>query len=197
MTRRFKTTWTAPAALFFIVSAVFLSPEAAKADDPTLPVRQVMAVAGLTDPKIEPPLEDGYFNDVYLETIYSKSFANVYRMARYGDELGDNQGYLLGFDVVVGGQDSCPLKDGRFEVLPQKGQVIPIAVYFDAVSCWGWTPDLKTPNTIFHVIREDDRFVIDDFWSDEYNGGDAATSIKRQFADLAKGQIDFFRTNEW
>lgn len=169
----------------------------ALANDATDPVRAVMAVAGWHG-EGQPSVEaQDYFDEKLLGTIYSASFVEVYRLAQKVDELQDGQGYMTGYDVVIGGQDSCPLKDVRFETRPPVGAAIPVAVYFDAMSCFGQKPDLKEPNTIFHVIEQDGRYVIDNFWNRDYAGGKAETSVKAEYAALTHAYLDFLVTGSW
>lgn len=104
------------------------------AADPADPVKTLMVVAGWTGegaPKVE---AQDYFDETLLASIYSASFVEVYRIAQQVDELSDGQGYMTGYDVVIGGQDSCPLKDVRIETRPAVGVFTPVAVYLDAVS---------------------------------------------------------------
>jgi hypothetical protein len=169
----------------------------ASAADPTDPVKTVMGVAGWTDEGATAVEANGYFDEPLLETIYSTSFVEVYRLAQKVDELQDGQGYMTGYDVVIGGQDSCPLKDVRFETRAAVEAVTPVAVYFDAVSCFGHTPNLKEPNTIFHVIQQDGRYVIDNFWNHDYEAGKIETSVKAEYAGLTHAYLDFLVTGSW
>ncbi|MDZ7874226.1 MAG: hypothetical protein U5N27_14480 [Rhizobium sp.] len=167
------------------------------AADPLEPVRIVMSIAGWKDkdaPKVE---ASGYFDDRLLGTIYSASFVDVYRLAEKTDALQDGSGYMLGYDVVIGGQDSCELKDVRIEARPERDGVTPVDVYFDAVSCFGHAPDLSVPQTVFHVIEEDGRYVIDNLWSDSDREGALESSVKAQFAAMTKAYLDFRLTGSW
>lgn len=180
------------AAVFACVSAT-----AAHAGDPRDPVRIVMAVAGWKDKDAPETTASGYFDDGLLSTIYSASFVDVYRLAQRTDELQDGAGYMLGYDVVIGGQDNCALKDVRIEARPSKNGVTPVDVYFDASSCFGHTPDLTRPQTVFHVVEEEGRPVIDNIWSEDYRDGALDSSIKAQFAAMTKAYLDFRLTGSW
>ncbi|MDH4439340.1 MAG: hypothetical protein QE284_03045 [Rhizobium sp.] len=185
--------------LFPVILALapILLAEPAFASDPTDPVKTVMAVAGWTDEGATTVEANGYFDETLLASIYSLSFVEVYRLAQKVDELRDGQGYMTGYDEVIGGQDSCPLKDVRFETLPAVGAVTPVAVYLDGVSCFGQTPNLKEPNTIFHVIQQDGRYVIDNFWNHGYEAGKIDTSVKAEYAGLTHAYLDFLVTGSW
>ena len=167
------------------------------AADPLEPVRIVMSIAGWKDkdaPKVE---ASGYFDDRLLATIYSASFVDVYRLAEKTDALQDGSGYMLGYDVVIGGQDSCELKDVRIEARAERDGVTPVDVYFDAVSCFGHAPDLSRPQTVFHVVEEDGRYVIDNLWSDSDREGALESSVKAEFAAMTKAYLDFRLTGSW
>ncbi|MGE8104250.1 hypothetical protein ACQKP1_11245 [Allorhizobium sp. NPDC080224] len=187
-----------PIAITAVAAAVALFPaRAVLAADPLEPVRIVMSVAGWKDkdaPKVE---ASGYFDDRLLGTIYSASFADIYGLAEKTDELQDGSGYMLGYDEVIGGQDSCELKDVRLEARPEKDGVTPVNVYFDAISCFGHSPDLSQPQTVFHVIEEDGRYIIDNLWSEDYREGAVESSVKAQFAAMAKAFLDFRLTGSW
>ncbi|SIQ95870.1 hypothetical protein SAMN05880561_106177 [Rhizobium sp. RU33A] len=161
------------------------------------PVKIVMSAAGWKDkdaPKVE---ASGYFDDRLLATIYSASFVDIYRLAEKKDALQDSSGYMLGYDVVIGGQDSCELKDVRIEARPARDGVTPVNVYFDAVSCFGHAPDLSRPQTVFHVVEEDGRYVIDNLWNDSDREGALESSVKAQFAAMIKAYLDFRLTGSW
>lgn len=187
-----------PIAITAVAAAVALFPATAVfAADPLEPVRIVMSVAGWKDkdaPKVE---ASGYFDDRLLGTIYSASFADIYHLAEKTDELQDGSGYMLGYDEVIGGQDSCELKDVRLEAWQEKDGVTPVNVYFDAISCFGHSPDLSQPQTVFHVIEEDGRYVIDNLWSEDYREGAVESSVKAQFAAMTKAFLDFRLTGSW
>lgn len=167
------------------------------ASDPRDPVRIVLAVAGWKDKEAAEIAASGYFDDGLLSTIYSASFVDVYRLAQRTDELQDGAGYMLGHDVVIGGQDHCALKDVRIEARPSENSVTPLDVYFDAVSCFGHAPDLTRPQAVSHVVEEEGRPVIDNIWSEDYRDGALDSSVKAQFAALTKAYLDFRLTGSW
>jgi hypothetical protein len=172
-------------------------PATGQAADPLDPVKAVMSVAGWNDASAPKVSANGYFDDSLLSSIYSASFADIYRLADKTDELQDGSGYMLGYDVVIGGQDSCELKDVRIALRGAKESVSVVDVYFDAVSCFGHAVDLTTPQTVFHVIEEDGRFVIDNLWNDDYGDGAVESSVKAQFVAMTEAYLQFRLTGAW
>lgn len=165
--------------------------------DAAYPVKVLMSVAGWKGADAPAVNANDYFDDSLLSTIYSQSFVEVYRLAQKTDELQDGSGYMTGYDVVIGGQDSCELKDVRIEAAQKSGNVTPVSVYFDATSCFGQKPDMSKPKIVFHVIEEDGRSVIDNFWNRDYQGGDVSTSVKNEYADLTRDYLTFRVTGSW
>ncbi|MFN7011791.1 MAG: hypothetical protein ACK4PN_17355 [Allorhizobium sp.] len=163
----------------------------AEAAEPQDPVVTLMKVADGIEGNSE---ATGYFDDVLLQSIYSQSFAQIYRMAALGDELLDMQGEMTGQDEVVVSQDPCEMKDLKIVAGKPKGEVIPVEVFFDVSSCWGHKPDMTTPALHFHVTEEDGRYVIDNFWNSDYQDGRLETSVKARFADLVKSDVQLMLT---
>lgn len=159
----------------------------AKAAEPKDPVVTLMAVNDGVEGNSE---ATGSFDDMLLDTIYSQAFARIYRMAALSDELLDQQGYLTGQDEVVPSQDPCEMKDLKIVEGKPVGEVWPVEVFYDVSSCWGNPVDMSKPALHFQVVRENDRYVIDNFWNEGYDGGRLETSVKTRFADLVKDNVD-------
>ncbi|NKN36552.1 hypothetical protein HFC70_09300 [Agrobacterium sp. a22-2] len=167
--------------------AFFLAGGVVQAAEPQDPVVTLMKVADGIEGNSE---ATDYYDEVLLTSIYSRSFARIYRMAALGDDLLDLQGVMTGQDEVVVSQDPCPMRDLKIVAGKPKEDVVPVAVYFDVSSCWGNKPDMAQPALSFHVIKEDGRYVIDNFWNSDYQDGRLETSVKVKYADLAKSEID-------
>ncbi len=164
---------------------------AAEAAEPQDPVVTLMKVADGIEGNSE---ATGYYDEILLQSIYSQSFAQIYRMAALGDELLDLQGEMTGQDEVVVSQDPCEMKDLKIVAGKPKGAVTPVEVFFDVSSCWGNKPDMTKPALYFHVIEEDGRYVIDNFWNSDYEDGRLETSVKARFADLVKSDVQLMLT---
>ena len=170
-----------------LLLATSLVAGAAQAGEPQDPVVALMKVADGIEGN---SAASDYFDEMLLTSIYSRSFAQIYRMAALGDELLDMQGFMTGQDEVVVSQDPCEMKDLRIVTGKPTGDRVPVDVYFDVSSCWGQKPDMKEPALRFHVIQEDGRYVIDNFWNADYQDGRLETSVKARYADLVRSDID-------
>lgn len=159
----------------------------AMADEPVDPVIALMKVADGIEGNSE---ATGYYDEVLLQSIYSQSFVQIYRMAALSDALLDMQGEMTGQDEVVVSQDPCEMKNLKIVAAKRKGVVVRVEVFFDVSSCWGNKPDMTVPALHVHVIQENGRYVIDNFWNDDYRDGRLETSVKARFADLVKSDVD-------
>lgn len=159
----------------------------AEAGQPQDPVVTLMKVADGIEGNSE---ATDYFDEVLLNSIYTKSFSQVYRMAALSDQLLDLQGVMTGQDEVVVSQDPCEMKDLKIVAGKAKDAVVPVEVFFDVSSCWGHKPDMTQPALRFHVVEQDGRYVIDNFWNSDYQNGDPETSVKARFASLVKDNVD-------
>lgn len=181
-------------AVFLTATLLVASVTSAFANEPRDPVVALMAVADGIEGNSE---ASDYFDEVLLTSIYSASFAQVYRMAVLGDQLLDLQGEMTGQDEVVVSQDPCEMKDLKIVPRPAKDKVTPVDVYFDVSSCWGNDPHLDQPSLTVHVVSENGRYVIDNFWNSDYDGGRLETSVKAKFAALAKQYVDDMLTSRF
>ncbi|HLP70535.1 MAG TPA: hypothetical protein VK181_23765 [Rhizobium sp.] len=181
-------------AAAFSMALLVASAGAAFANEPQDPVAALMAVADGIEGNSE---ASDYFDEVLLTSIYSASFAAVYRMAALGDQLLDLQGEMTGQDEVVVSQDPCEMEELKIVPRPAKDKVTPVDVYFDVSSCWGNDPHLDRPSLTVHVISENGRYVIDNFWNSDYDGGRPETSVKAKFAALAKRYVDDMLTSRF
>jgi hypothetical protein len=165
-------------------SAVFTPQKAAGG-----PMELLKAAAGASEDvaaTTRPDEQDSdYFSEDRLARLYTRSFVNAYRAAWTKQEAGENGGYLLGADPIVGGQDSCPFKDLSIEVMKPQSIYVYVVARFRASYCFGNPSDEKRVTTVnFSTILEHGTFKIDDILHLE--GNKVVSSLKGDLDALAK-----------
>jgi len=133
----------------------------AEAADPAAPVKEIMQEAVKGWAEEAQPGED-YFSVARLGRIYSQDFAMTYREAAKfpAYDEGDSP---FDYDVIVGGQDSCAIKDLSVTEGPETGGKSDVTVTFDNTHCVGERgADWKPSELHFIVIEESGHPVIDD-----------------------------------
>jgi hypothetical protein len=129
--------------------------------------------------------DSDYFSEKRLARLYTQSFVNAYRAAWTKQEAGENGGYLLGADPIVGGQDSCPFKDLTVETMDPQFIYVYVVARFRASYCFGNPGDDKRVTTVnFVTILEDGVFKIDDIL--HLDGDKVISSVKGDLTELAK-----------
>ena len=142
---------------YLLVALAFLVPGAACADEPvdTVDVVMKMAEHNSSDPGEGKFVQEEYFSANMLLRFFSKDFNIAYgeaflRANAKRDEL------LIDWDPIIGGQDSCPLKDVAYGKPREKGARIDITVTFKAAHCFG---DAVEPTPVskvtFTLVKEE------------------------------------------
>ncbi|MCD2182053.1 hypothetical protein OCK02_14455 [Rhizobium sp. TRM96647] len=171
-----------------LAATLVVLPSFALAADATAPVREIMETvtknwADVADDNNDPPPYVDYFNDEFLQRLYSKDFVGKYReAAKYpAYEDGDSP---FDYDVIAMGQDGCSLKDLKIEAQPPVGGVTMVRTTFDNTHCFGERePDWKPAEVDFNVVEEDGKAVIDDILRPQ--DGDPG-SLKTEMQAIAK-----------
>ncbi|GLR51893.1 hypothetical protein KYK30_04650 [Shinella yambaruensis] len=175
---------------FGLVALALLLPVSVAAADFKAPVSEVMAAATVnwqdlgedTDTDTPPPYTD-YFSEDFLKRLYSKDFVAKYKAAAKFPAYDDGDS-PFDYDPVIGGQDSCALKD----VTTTEGQLAngaeDVTVTFDNSHCFGERPAGWQPETlVFKMIEEDGRAVIDDIERPSFEEG---ASLKKEMVEIAE-----------
>lgn len=169
-------------------AALVLLPSVAFAADTTAPVREIMTTATsnwveLADDNDNPPDYVDYFNDEFLQRLYSKDFVAKYREAAKYPAYED-AGSPFDYDVIAMGQDGCSIKDLKIEAAPVTDGIATVKTTFDNTHCFGErAPDWKPAEVDFKVVEEDGRPVIDDILRPQ--DGDPG-SVKAELLEIAK-----------
>lgn len=102
-----------------------------------------------------------------------------------GDEDGISP---FDYDVIVNGQDACPLQDLSIESGQPVNNATEVTVKFKAATCMEGAPNKDDFTTVrFEVIEENGKSVIDDIMV-HGEGGLGPTSLKEIMVLIARGQ---------
>lgn len=132
---------------------------AASAEDP---VREIMRIAeARLDGRSEP---QDYFEGERLTRHFSKRFVAAYQDASRFPAYDDGSGNPFDYDVIINGQDGCPLEDVEIRNAGDNAGVTTVVASFHL---WRCVPaDAAEYNSLtevrFDVVSEDGRPVIDD-----------------------------------
>ena len=140
-----------------LAALAFLIPGAACADEPvdTVGVLMKMAEHNSADPADGKYVLEEYFSTNMLLRHFSKDFNTAYGEA-FLRANGKRHELLIDWDPIVGGQDSCPLKDVAYGEPRQANGKIDLTVSFKAAHCFG---DAVEPSPVtkvtFTLVREE------------------------------------------
>jgi hypothetical protein len=175
-----------PAAAFFAAVLTVLSAGgAAWAADVTQPVKTIMDATVSNWLGGDSEWED-IFDDAKLEHDYSKDFVAKYQAAAQFPAADDGIS-PFDYDVIVGGQDSCPLEDVNITPQPAAGPMTEVVATFKKSTCMGSDADYqKTTAVRFKVIEEAGRPVIDDIVTMDDSGH--SNSLKAVMQEIVRQQ---------
>jgi hypothetical protein len=158
-------------ALVFVLSLSLAAIAEAEADvDAVAPVRMVMDATVANWAGGDSEWQD-IFDDSKLPQLYSKDFIEKYRAAAKFPAVDDDGISPFDFDVVVGGQDACPLEDLTITPQPAADGVTEVVARFKKSTCMGTGAEYQTyTNVRFQVIVEGAKPVIDDILTVDDDG---------------------------
>lgn len=172
-----------PIALLFMVSLAF--PVGSQAADIPHPVQEIMdaTVSNWAG-------EDSDWIDIFapekLGQLYSKDFVAKYEEAAKHPAVDDGIS-PFDYDVIVGGQDACPLEDIKMTPQRAAGGQDEIVVSFRAMAC-AEGEEAKAVSTVrFELVTEDGKPVVDDIMLEDAETK-ATSSLKATMDDIAKEQ---------
>ncbi|NNH59589.1 hypothetical protein HLI01_22900 [Rhizobium laguerreae] len=126
------------------------------------------------------------FDASRLDHLYSRDFVAKYQAAAQFPAIDDGIS-PFDYDVIVNGQDACPLEDLTMAAAPVVDGVAEVAVRFKKSACSD-APDAKDYTTVhFLVVEEGGKPVIDDIVTENIET-QARDSLKATLALIAKGQ---------
>ncbi len=124
------------------------------------------------------------FSQELLGSNYSRDFAEKYRAAsKFPAFEGSDSPF--DYDVIVNGQDGCPLQEISMVPAAPKDGVTDVDVKFKNTTCFGPEPEYQQFRELhFSVITEAGREVVDDIHPEVDEG--KFGSVKADMVEIAK-----------
>ncbi|WP_431674411.1 hypothetical protein [Rhizobium leguminosarum] len=127
------------------------------------------------------------FDASRLDHLYSRDFVAKYQAAAEFPAIDDDGISPFDYDVIVNGQDACPLEDLTMAAAPVVDGVAEVTVRFKKSACSD-AADAKDYTTVhFQVVEEGGKTVIGDIVTENIET-QARDSLKATMALIAKGQ---------
>jgi hypothetical protein len=176
----------AAAALLAVFLPLSLSVGPAAAADVTTPVKQVMDATVSNWAGGDSDWQD-IFDESKLDERYSKDLIAKYKAAAQFPAADEDGISPFDYDVIVGGQDACPLQDLNIASQAPKEGTTEVVVTFKSLACQGSDAASQAVTTVrFEVIQEAGKPVIDDIITVDEGG--QSNSLKSVMQDIVKQQ---------
>lgn len=168
----------------FLCFSSCLASGVALAGDPAVPVREVMDATTTNWQEGDHEFQD-LFDEPRLGRLYSKDFVEKYRAAAKFPAYDEGTS-PFDYDVIVNGQDGCPLQDTAIAVKGPKDGATEVDATFKNMSCAGTEPEYQKVSTVkFLVVEEGGKPVIDDILTENFDDGNFS-SLKGIMVEIAK-----------
>lgn len=169
-----------------VIASLIAFSDAAHAADATAPVQEIMDATKRNWADNNSDWTD-IFDASRLDRLYSKDFVARYQAAAQFPAVDDDGISPFDYDVIVNGQDACPLEDLTMAAAPPVNGTTEVTVRFRKSACSD-APDAKDYTTVrFEVVEEAGRPVIDDIVTENIET-QGHNSLKATMALIAKGQ---------
>ena len=157
----------AAAAFLALLLSVSLAPAAS---DAVAPVKTVMDETVANWAGGDSEWQD-IFDESKLTQLYSKDLVEKYRAAAKFPAVDDDGISPFDFDVIVGGQDSCPLENLTITPQPPANGITEVVARFKKSTCMGPDAAFQADTVVrFEVMEEDGKPVIDDILTVDEDG---------------------------
>lgn len=170
-----------------LVVGLLAGPQISIAADMTPPVKEIMDAtvknwAGGDSDWID------IFDESKLNDRYSKDFITKYQAAAQNPAVDEDGISPFDYDVIVNGEDACPLEGLSIVPQPTNGATTEVIVKFKTFTCMEGVPDAQAETMVrFEVIEEGGKPVVDDIITQGDNG-QAPNSLKQTMVAIAKGE---------
>jgi hypothetical protein len=176
----------AAAALLAVFLSLSLSAVPAAAADVTTPVKEVMDATVSNWAGGDSDWQD-IFDESKLDERYSKDLITKYKAAAQFPAADEDGISPFDYDVIVGGQDACPLQDLNIAAQAPKSETTEVVATFKTLACQGSDANSQAVTTVrFEVIQEAGKPVIDDIVTVDEGG--QSNSLKSVMQDIVKQQ---------
>jgi hypothetical protein len=170
-----------------LVAALSVAPGLSLAADATAPVKEI-----IDDTKKNWASDVSDWIDIFqesmLDRLYSKDFGDKYKAAAKNPAADEDGISPFDYDVIVNGQDACPLQDLSIENGQPANGTTEVTVKFKAATCLEGTPNRDAFTTVrFEVIEEAGKPVIDDIMI-QGEEGNGPISLKETMVQIANGE---------
>lgn len=157
------------------------------AADVTAPVREIMDATTKNWSGADNDWQD-IFDDSRLARIYSKDFVDKYRAAMKNPAADEDGVSPFDYDVIVNGEDACPLEDLTYTPKPGANGPTEVVVTFKKQTCMDGADDKQALTTVrFEVVEEGGKALVDDVITESENG-QQPNSLKSTMVLIAKGE---------
>lgn len=176
----------ASAALILSVCSLGLSSAASASGDVVAPVKTVMDATVANWAGGDSDWQD-IFDETTLNQLYSKDFIAKYQAAAKFPAVDDDGISPFDFDVIVGGQDACPLEEVTITPQPATGSVTEVVARFKKSTCMGAGAEFQAYTSVrFEVVQAAGKPVIDDILTVDEDG--KTNSLKDLMDSIVKDQ---------
>ena len=176
----------AAAALLATLLPLSFGANSAAAADVTTPVKTVMDATVSNWAGGDSDWQD-IFDESKLKDLYSKDFIAKYQAAAQFPAADEDGISPFDYDVIVGGQDACPLQEVNIAPQAPKGATTEVIATFKKSVCMGTDADYQKTTTVrFEVIQEAGKPVIDDIITVDDAG--QSSTLKSVMQDIVKQQ---------
>ena len=167
---------------------LLLAPVSGFAADTTQPVKAIMDLAKKT--WVPGANSDENYFDVahlkYFSSEFTKTFHEAEKHPAYDTDTG--VGYPFEYDVIVGGQDSCELKDIKITAKEAVDGNTPVEVTFNGKSCMEGEEAKDLTHLTFVVTEEGGKQVIDDIIREGDDSQETTNSLRDEMDKIIEGQ---------
>jgi hypothetical protein len=170
-----------------LVAGLIAAPQISIAADMMSPVREIMDATVKNWGGSDSDWVD-IFDEAKLAGRYSKDFIAKYQAAAQNPAADEDGISPFDYDVIVNGQDACPLEGLSIVPQPANGATTEVIAKFKTSTCMEGVPDPQVETVVrFEVMEEGGKPVVDDIIT-EGEAGQPPNSLKQTMVSIAKGE---------